>query len=270
MKPDKRKKRKKKPEEYSRRVYRKLVTQADLVSTKVIIEETDLHILAEYDVTEQATDLILKYRAQLKNYIVKNPQFCASLNPLPVDIAALPLIRDMQNAGLLAEVGPMAAVAGAVAEYVGRELVRLGCREIMVENGGDIFLQRTQDCKVAIFAGESPLSYKVGINIVSTQMPMGICTSSGTVGHSLSMGAADSVTVLSKSTPLADAVATRLGDEVGRVGDNREGIQKVLDIAGKIVGIIGVVVICGDIIGASGDVELIKIDLHEETGNEGR
>ena len=270
MKPDKRKIRKKKPEEYCRRVYRKLVTQAGLVSTKVTIEETDLHILAEYDVTEQATDLILKYRAQLKNYIVKNPQFCASLNPLPEDISALPLIRAMQNAGLQAGVGPMAAVAGAVAEYVGRELIRLGSSEVMVENGGDIFLQRTQDCKVAIFAGESPLSYKVGVNVVSSQMPMGICTSSGTVGHSLSMGAADSVTVLSKSTPLADAVATHLGNEVGRLGDNRTGIQKVLDSAGKISGIVGVVVICEDIIGATGDVELIKIDLQKEAENEER
>lgn len=264
MKPDKRKK---KPEEYSCRDYRNLVTHADLVSTRVTIEETDLHILADYDVAEQATDLILKYRAQLKNYIVKNPQFCASLNPLPVDRTALPLIRDMQNAGLQAGVGPMAAVAGAVAEYVGRELIRLGSREVMVENGGDIFLQRIQGCKVAIFAGESPLSYKIGVNIAPSQMPMGICTSSGTVGHSLSMGSADSVTVLSKSTPLADAVATHLGNEVGRTGDGRAGIQKALDVAEHISGIIGVVVICGEIIGASGDVELIQIDLQEEAGN---
>ncbi len=263
----KRNKRKKKPEAYSRRVYRKLITRAGLVSTQVTIEETDLHILAERDVTEEATALILQYRTQLKNYIVKNPQFCASLNPLPVDSIAPPLIRDMLRAGVQAGVGPMAAVAGAVAEYVGKGLVGLVGRDVMVENGGDIFLQRTEDCKVAIFAGESPLSYKVGVVIPSLQMPVGICTSSGTVGHSLSMGTADSVTVLSESTPLADAVATRLGNEVGRAGDGRAGVQNALDIAGEITGIIGVVVICGELMGASGDVELIKIDLQKEAGN---
>jgi uncharacterized protein len=261
MKPEKRKK---KPESYSERVYRKLVTRTGLVSTKVRIEETDLHILAESDVTEQATDLILQYRAQLESYIVKNPQFCASLDPLSTDKIAPPLIRDMLSAGIHAGVGPMAAVAGAIAEYVGKGLVASGFCEVMVENGGDIFLQRTRDCSVAIFAGESPLSYRVGVKISSSQMPIGICTSSGTVGHSLSMGEADSVTVLSSSTPLADAAATRLGNEVGSAGDGEAGIQNALAAARKIEGILGVVVICRERMGVCGDVELIKVDLQDQ------
>lgn len=255
------KRRKKNPESYTRRVYRKLVTRTGLISTKITIEETDLHILAEIDVTEQATDLVLQYRNQLKSYIVKNPQFCASLNPLPEDIIAPPLIREMLNAGIRAGVGPMAAVAGAVAEFVGKGLLQQGVREVMVENGGDVFLQRMQDCKVAIFAGESPLSYKVGVGVDASQMPMGICTSSGTVGHSFSMGIADSVTVLSNSTSLADAVATRLGNEVSGSRDSRSGVQKALELAETIDGIAGVVVICGELMGASGNVELIKIEL---------
>lgn len=264
MKPNRQKR---KPESYSDRVYRKLVTGAGLVSTKIRIEETDLHILAERDVTEQATDLILQHRAQLESYIVKNPQFCASLDPLETDKIAPPLVRDMLNAGLAAGVGPMAAVAGAMAEYVGKGLIRSGFQEVMVENGGDIFLQRTQDCSVAIFAGASPLSYRVGVRVSAADMPIGICTSSGTVGHSLSMGEADSVTVLSKSTSLADAVATRLGNEVGHGGDAAAGIKNSLAIAKEIDGIVGVVVICGELMGAFGDVELIKIDLQEESGN---
>lgn len=270
MKPIKRKERKKKPEAYSERVYRQLVTRTALVSTTVRIEETDLHILAESDVTEQATDLILQYRAQLESYIVKNPGFCASLDPLPADKIAPPLVRDMLNAGVQAGVGPMAAVAGAIAEYVGKGLVASGLGEVMVENGGDIFLQRSRDCSVAIFAGESPLSYRIGVKISSSQMPIGICTSSGTVGHSLSMGEADSVTVLSSSTPLADAAATHLGNEVGRAGDGEAGIRNALAAAQEIEGIMGVVVICGEHMGALGDVELIKVDLQEEAGNGGR
>ncbi len=256
-------KRKKKPESYSDRAYRKLVSAADLVATKVCVEETDLHILAEADVTGPATDLILQYRAQLENYILKNPHFCASLDPLSADILAPPLIRDMLKAGEAATVGPMAAVAGTIAEYVGRGLVAAGHGEVMVENGGDIFLRRSHDCSVAIFAGESPLSYKVGLRIASSQMPIGICTSSGTVGHSLSMGNADSVTVLSHSTPLADAAATRLGNEVGAEKGAEKGIAAALAVAREIPGIIGVVVVCGERLGAYGEVELIKVDLQE-------
>ena len=261
MKPNKRKV---KPEAYSDRVYRKLVTHAGLVSTTARIEETDLHILAERDVTEQATDLILQYRAQLESYILKNPEFSASLDPLLQDKIAPPLIRDMLDAGIAAGVGPMAAVAGTIAEYVGKGLMKSGSREMMVENGGDIYLQRKTDCTIAIFAGESLLSYRVGLQIKSTQMPVGICTSSGTVGHSLSLGQADSVTVISKSTALADAAATRIGNEVGRTKNAKAGIQNGLAIAREIPGIVGVVVICGELMGASGEVELTQVDLQEE------
>ncbi len=262
-------KKKKKPESYCNREYRQLLNGAGLVSTKVRIEETDLHILAEHDVTEEATGLILQYRAQLERYIVKNPQFCATLDPLAADITAPPLIRDMLAAGIRAEVGPMAAVAGAVAEYVGRGLLASGSGEVIVENGGDIFLQRGTDCSVAIFAGESPLSYKVGVRVSVAQMPMGICTSSGTVGHSLSLGDADSVTVLSSSTPLADAVATRLGNEVGQARGGKGGLLRALEKAKEISGIVGVVVICGEFMGAAGDVELIEIDLQEDSHDRG-
>lgn len=262
-------KQKKKPESYCNREYRQLLNGAGLVSTKVRIEETDLHILADYDVTEEATDLILQYRAQLERYIVKNPQFCATLDPLAPDKTAPPLIRDMLAAGAQAGVGPMAAVAGAVAEYVGKGLLASTTCEVIVENGGDIFLQRRKDCSVAIFAGESPLSYKVGVRVPAAQMPIGICTSSGTVGHSLSLGDADSVTVLSSSTPLADAVATRLGNEVGRERGGKTGLLRALEKAKEISGIVGVVVICGELMGATGDLELIEINLQENSYDTG-
>ncbi len=257
-------KRKKNPFSYCKREYRKLVSQSDLVSTQVQIEETDLHILAQEELTEQVTDLILQCRTQLESYIVKYPMFSASLDPLLRDKVAPPLIRDMLDAGVAAGVGPMAAVAGTIAEYIGRELVLSGSREVMVENGGDIFLHRKRDCDIAIFAGESSLSYKVGVRIAASQMPVGICTSSGTVGHSFSLGEADSVTVVSKSTALADAAATRIGNELGCTGAVQAGMQKGLAIAGEISGVVGVVVICGDLMGAFGDVELIKVELSED------
>lgn len=255
------KQKKKKPESYKNRSYRKLVESANLISTMIQIEETDLHILAEQDVTVAATDLVLQYRAQLEKYILKNPAFSASLDPLLSDKVAPPLIRDMLEAGILAGVGPMAAVAGGIAEYVGLGLLGSGCFEIMVENGGDVFLKRDRDCSVAIFAGESPLSCKVGVQLKAESMPWGVCTSSGTVGHSLSLGAADSVTVIARSTPLADAAATRLGNEVGKSQDGKAGIQNALAKAAEIDGISGVVVICGELMGAYGDVELVQVNI---------
>ena len=247
---------KKDPESYREREYRKIVETIGLLSSNVIVKETDLHILAPVDVTETATHLTIQYRNQLENYLARLPAFIEALAPLEDDPTAPTMIREMLRAALVAGVGPMAAVAGVIAEYVGQELLARGdCGEIVVENGGDIFMKRRNDSTVAIFAGESPLSYKIGVRIPAKHMPSGICTSSGTVGHSLSHGRADSVTVISQATALADAAATRLGNEVGRAGD----IGPALELAAKIPGLSGVVIVVGEELGAWGKIELVEI-----------
>ncbi|WP_457577726.1 UPF0280 family protein [Desulfomarina sp.] len=199
----------------------------------------------------------------MESYIAEHPIFLNSLVPLPPDDLAPPLIREMLYAAGKAGVGPMAAVAGVIAEYVGKGLMKNGCSQVMVENGGDLFLHRITECRVAIYAGESPLSNRVGIRLSPREMPLGICTSSGTVGHSLSFGNADSVTVVSRSTPLADAVATRLGNEVTGQGRGDGGVKKVLETGLAIEGVLGVVVICDKLMGAAGQVELIKLEQPE-------
>lgn len=247
------------PVAYIQREYRRRVMAGGLVSSFVRIEETDLHILADGDVHRRATELVLQYRLQLEGYIRKNPLFASSLVPLPGDNLAPPLVREMLAAGQKAGVGPMAAVAGTVAEYVGKSLLQEGIAEIIIENGGDIFLARSVDSTVAIFAGQSPLSYTVGIRVRRESMHCGVCTSSGTVGHSLSFGDADSVTVLAKSAALADAAATRLGNEVGAGRGGKAGVDRALTQAANIEGILGVVVVCNEVIGAVGDIELIGL-----------
>ena len=249
----------KKPESYRTRTYRHSPDQAGLVVSLVQIQETDLHILATRDVKERATELVIQYRLQLENYIVKHPLFLATLDPLPLDFLAPPLVREMLVAGQKAGVGPMAAVAGAMAEFVGKALAAEGVEEIIVENGGDIYVQRLKGCTVAIFAGQSPLSYKVGLRLLPSQMPVGVCTSSGTVGHSLSFGKADAVTVVARSTALADAMATLLGNEVGITLSPKAGVERALAKAREIEGIEGAVVICGEVMGAMGAVELVRL-----------
>lgn len=249
----------KKPESYTQRTYR-LLAEHELVSSFVKIKDTDLHIQADRDVTESAFELALQYRLQIEKYIAEHPEFLTALSPLDQDILAPPIVKEMLRAGRVAEVGPMAAVAGAIAEYVGRALIKRGCREVMVENGGDIFINRSQECTVAIFAGESPLSLQIGLKLAASVMPVAVCTSSGTVGHSLSFGRADAVAVVARSTPVADAVATRLGNEVGVENSDDAGIKRALQVGQKIEGVLGVVVICGKKLGAAGNVELVKLN----------
>lgn len=223
---------------------------------QVKVRETDLFITAPADVHGPAYDLVHQYRNQLENYINYNHSFQSSLRPLDIDRLAPPIVKDMLKASAAAGVGPMAAVAGAVAEYVGSGLLaEAGIDEVVVENGGDIFLHRREDCRIAIFAGPSPLSNKVGVKVKAAAMPMGVCTSSASVGHSLSLGDADAVTVIAASTVLADAAATRLGNEVGRDCP----LSDALDVAREINGIRGVVIIRGEEIGAWGEIELVDL-----------
>jgi ApbE superfamily uncharacterized protein (UPF0280 family) len=250
----------KKPESYQKRTYRCQAEQGDLISSMVQIKETDLHIQADRDVTKRASELVLQYRLQIEEYIVRHPDFYATLAPMPMDNLAPPVVRDMLWAAEAAGVGPMAAVAGSIAAFVGKKLIGEGVSEIIVENGGDIFLHRQKECTIAIFAGQSVLSNKVGVLIDSGQMPCGICTSSGTVGHSLSLGKADSVTVVADSAALADAAATCIGNEVGGENSGKASINRALGKAKEISGIRGVVVICGDILGAVGDIRLIRLE----------
>ena len=248
------------PESYQKRTYRLSMEQSDLVSCLVQIKETDLHIQADRDVTKRASELVLQYRLQIEGYIPDHPEFLTSLVPLPMDALAPPVVRDMLQASEAAGVGPMAAVAGSIAAFVGKKLVSEGVSEIIVENGGDIFLQRQKECTIAIFAGQSVLSNKVGLVLSPGQMPCGICTSSGTVGHSLSLGKADSVTVVAQSAAFADAVATLIGNEVGGANGGKAGISRALEKAKEMAGIMGTVVICGDLLGAVGDVRLTRLD----------
>ena len=249
----KEKRRLKRPEEYRERFYRSVVEQDDLIPVMLRIKETDLHILASRDVESEARHLVIQYRHRLEAYIASRREFLHSLRPIAEDKTAPDIVKEMIAAAHVADVGPMAAVAGAVAEFVGRDLLELGVDEVIIENGGDIFLKRNRECRVAIFAGSSPLSNKVAVRLRVEQMPAGICTSSGTVGHSLSFGKADSVTVIAPSAGLADALATSIGNEIKTGADIAGVIEKSKIFRERIT---GVVIIRGEKLGAWGDLEL--------------
>jgi len=255
-------KKKKSPHAYQQRSYRACV-QSGLVSTRVRMMETDLDILAPERVDDLALPLVAAIRAEIEQYIEQHPEFLHSLVPLAGDERAPDCVQKMLAAGVRAGVGPMAAVAGVVAEVVGQGLERQGYDEIIVENGGDIYLHRRSSCTVSIYAGESPLSGRVGIRLASEQMPCGVCTSSASIGHSLSLGTSDAAVVVAPSTAFADALATRLGNEVRQ---GKQGVQRALDIVQKVEGVTGAVVIAGEKMGVWGDVQLVQVAV--ETGEE--
>jgi ApbE superfamily uncharacterized protein (UPF0280 family) len=238
---------------HKERSYRSWTKAGDLVFFEVIEGQTDLAIYASRDLGPQARAAVMTCRGEIEAYIARDRRFFTSLEPVTVDERAGAVIRSMAEASRKALVGPMAAVAGAIAEYVGRQLLAYS-DEVIVENGGDIFLRTAKKRAVGIYAGDSsPFTGKLAIEIRASAAGLGVCTSSGTVSHSLSFGKADAVVIVSPDTALADAVATSAGNILKSAAD----IQKGIDFARSVDGVTGVVAIVGDKMGSWGDISLI-------------
>lgn len=238
---------------YKERIYRKWVKSDDLVSFEVAVDETDLLVSAETDLTENARAAILTYRDDIKRYIERVRAFYDSLEPVEASADAPAIVKTMCRASKKAGVGPMAAVAGAIAEFVARDLVGLS-KQVIVENGGDIFMMTSRKRTLGIYAGEgSPFTGKIAVEIAPRKNGIGACTSSGTVSHSLSFGNADAVLILSEEAALADAVATATGNSVKNAAKIEDGIQ----FAKSIDGVIGVLILIGNKMASWGEIKLV-------------
>jgi ApbE superfamily uncharacterized protein (UPF0280 family) len=233
------------------RTYRRLTSIRNYSHFTVKISETDLYILADADLSDLAFQSALRCRVQIEEYIRIHPEFRTSLVPVSGDSLAPDIVKDMLKAAESAGVGPMASVAGAIAEHVGKDILKESSN-VMVENGGDLFLNVDGNVLIGIFAGDSPLSGKIAMSIEAKETPLGICTSSGTVGHSLSFGIADAVCIKSKSTALADAAATSVGNLIKRKSDVKKGLERAMSIPG----VLGVLIIVGDTLAVQGNMEL--------------
>ena len=237
---------------HEERTYRSLINKDNITSYNVKIAESDLFISSDTNLADEALKSLIKHRNCLESYIKNHPTFRTSLLPLPEDDFAPPIIRDMLSKSKICGVGPMAAVAGAVSEFVGYDLLsKTG--NLIIENGGDIFLQSKNKLTVSVYAGQSALSYKVNVLIKPQDSPLGICTSSATVGPSLSFGKADAVCVISNSAILADAAASAIGNIV----KSKRDFNSALGYGIKIPGVKGIIIIFGNDMGAIGEVELV-------------
>lgn len=201
------------------------------------VEQTKLFVATNLDLYDETKKAVLKYRKDISDYIRFDPYFLTSLDPIQVSLTAPSIVQEMALASQRAGVGPMASVAGAIAEKVGVELLN-HCSEVIVENGGDIYLSSFHPVKVALYAGKSPLSLQLALEIEPDQMPLGICTSAGTVGPSLSLGNADAVCVVSRSAIIADAYATAIGNMIRSVQDIDKGIEMARRNCHDIIGLV--------------------------------
>jgi uncharacterized protein len=243
-----------KEKRYQERTYRRWSQSKDLYSFQASILETDLMISAIRELQQEAMISIQKHRKTLQEYICINPAFETSLAPLSEPENIPEIIQQMYRASAKAQVGPFAAVAGAVAEFVGKDLLEHS-PEIIVENGGDIFIQSQKERIIGVYAGNSPLTGRIGIVIPASRTPLGICTSSGTVGHSTNFGKADAVVIISQSTALADAVATATANRI----QTTEDLPTAIEFARSLEEVLGVIAIIGNQVGVQGTFEIIQI-----------
>ncbi len=220
--------------------------------------ETDIWIGVDKDsyqkeMEDVALTEVLELRQKLDGWITREPQFIKNLKPFKPAAEAPLEAKKMAKAAARAGMGPMASVAGLFSRQVGKSLIQnFSVKELVIENGGDIFALVEQKLLLTVFAGSSPLSEKIGIVIPSGSEEVGICTSSGTIGPSLSFGKADAVAVVCKNVLLADALATAIGNEV----KHPDNIEKALEFAEKFPEILSVIIICNDKVGIRGTYEI--------------
>lgn len=238
---------------YEERLYRGISKPQGLLCYEVRVKETDLYCCTVTDLTARINERVLFYRNQLETYISLRPEFFTSLAPIPADRLAPPIVREMIDVSARLGVGPMACVAGAVAEYVGRDIMELS-EEFIIENGGDIYLKTLKERVSIVYAGNSALSGKIGIRLKPGEEPYGICTSSGTVGPSLSLGKADAVSIVARSALFADGLATFIGNGVKK----KDHIEAAIERGASFPDVTGILIILGENLGVWGDIELVK------------
>ena len=219
----------------------------------------DAHFHIHTDVWDDVTSRIIHERHKLESFIRMFPEFETSLTPLKLSSRELEnapeSVLRMQAASLATGLGPMAAVAGTMAQLAAEESRGKGSEESIVENGGDLFLDCCRQVVIGLYTGNNNRFGSLALTIPSEMMPLSICSSSGRMGHSLSLGDADVVTVFSRDASLADAAAT-LG---GNLVLSEETIEPALNRLMEIDGILGCLIIRDDRFGAVGSVpEIIR------------
>ncbi len=244
------------------RGYRTKMVQERFRHFTIQYKETDLWIGVDPESYDNALeDFVLErvryLRTEIEDYAKRDKRFFFALSPYFTRLTPGPAVEHLFHCAERAGVGPMAGVAGLFAQDIGVAIEKeFGVDEIVIENGGDVYLNLKREAIISIYAGDSPLSEKVGLKIEPEDTPLGICTSSGTVGHSLSFGQADAVVIVCKDACLADTYATAFANQIQEGADIYPVLQKI----SSVFDILGAVVIVGDGLGIRGRFCLVPLE----------
>jgi ApbE superfamily uncharacterized protein (UPF0280 family) len=208
------------------------------------------------DKFDAVTAEIVRQRRILEEYINRHPDFRKSLEPLELLAGAPDVAERMARAAKLVGVGPMAAVAGAMAQCAGQSALDAGALEVIVDNGGDIYISAVEPVIIGLMTGTADLADRLAFSLQAHDTPISICSSSGKMGHSMSLGECDLATVVAKDAALADAAATEAANLVRDVDDIDPALEKISTIEG----IDGVMIVKGVQVGMAGKLPpLVKV-----------
>lgn len=222
------------------------------------LKETQCTVISDkQQAIRVAIESIKRNRLELELYVRANPKFLYTLSPIAAPENSL-VARLMALAAEKAGVGPMAAVAGALADLAVEDMIRVGCEVAVVEDGGEISAMSNRSVDVAVAAGEEPLSKRFGFRL--KEFPIGVATSSGRFSHALSFGDAEAAVVFCRDAALADAAATAVGNVV-RGEDTQAGIQAGINRGLSIEGVEGVLILFQGQVGTAGKIpQIIKVE----------
>ena len=234
-----------------RSIYRNNISIKDKYSYRLKYKYTDLFITSDRDIVSELEHPVLSFYTEIEKVIESDPVFGSSLVPVKVQNRYSPIIKKMCHAAKIFGVGPMAAVAGAVCDRIAEDIAA-ECGFLMIENGGDIFIKSADGVKAGLYSSSEYFSDRLNIIIDAENIPCGICSSSGKMGHSMSTGNSDLVTIMSDSATMADAAATAIANSIRKKAD----IERAMSRFKNKKEIKGMVIIKGDRIGICGAIQL--------------
>ena len=234
-----------------KRIYRERFKLNGFESWETTYKSTNLFVKACKDLRFETFELVKKLWSDLLTYIEKNRGFLTSLGPIRQDKKAPKIAKKMIESSRKADVGPMAAVAGAIAKEVGQLLLK-ECNECVVENGGDVFLKLNTEPVVGLYTQNHYFKDSLSVKIKISKVPIGVCSSSAKIGPSLSLGKADLSLIIDRDTAFADALATKTANLI----KNEYDIENAIEFA-KSKNVDGCLFIKGKKIGIWGKIELV-------------
>lgn len=210
----------------------------------------DTHLKVYGEEYDQITAVLVEERKKLETYIHRHPEFKEALTPIVLLSEAPEIALRMAKASRATGLGPMASVAGSLAQRGVEAAKAVGSDEAIVENGGDMYLMSPTPVTIGLYAGKNSIGTRLAFHILPDELPLAICSSSSRMGHSLSFGDCELATVVAKDAALADSAATLVCNSISH-GSN---VQQVLENVGLIEGIRGILVVKDDQIGLWGNL----------------